>query len=72
VATKEPTVDATLKDHINRYFVARHGKDYFYRAPETYDNALERWMLAVGAGDMGRAEHWIGEIENYWKGVNAT
>lgn len=30
-----------------RYFNARYGKDYVYRAPETFPSLFERWMLAI-------------------------
>lgn len=47
-----------VREMIHRYFVARYGDSYTFRAPETFDNALERWMLYVGgnAGDMAEAE----------------
>lgn len=58
-----------LKDHIHRYFVAVHGEDYVYSAPETFPNVLEQWMLIVAAGDMKTAEKAIVAIENHFKSV---
>lgn len=49
--------------HIHRYFVAVHGPDYVYRAPETFGNMLERWMLAVAAGEVDFAGELMGQIE---------
>lgn len=48
---------------MHRYFTAVHGKDYVYRAPETFGNVLERWMLAVLAGDMEYADESMDLIE---------
>lgn len=36
-----------LRNHIHRYFVAVHGPDYVFKAPEAFPNALERWMVYV-------------------------
>lgn len=52
-----------INHHIDRYFVAVHGKDYHYRAPETFDNVLERWMLHILRGDSELASEAINKIE---------
>jgi hypothetical protein len=57
-----------IRDHVHRYFVAVHGKDYVYSAPELFPNAVERWMLAiVSESDSGAemAEKEIKGIENF-------
>lgn len=46
-----------------RYMTARFGPDYVYKAPETFENVLERWIWAVGADEMGLAEQCMIEIE---------
>lgn len=52
-----------VKGMIHRYFVAVHGRSYIYRAPETFDNVLERWMLAVAADNQEVAEEHMRTIE---------
>lgn len=54
-----------LQEHIARYFRAMHGKQYVYQAPETYPNALERWMLYVSGGHEEMAEKEIKNIEDW-------
>lgn len=49
-------------DHINRYFLAVYGRDYVYRAPETFDG-FEQWMLAVASGNEKIAEEKISAME---------
>lgn len=61
-----------VKEHIHRYFKAVHGQGYVYRAPETFQNRLERWMLAVMKDDqtsMLEAEAEIREIEEHFRVV---
>lgn len=52
-----------VKTQIDRYFRAVHGESYGYRAPETFGNLLERWMLAVAGGNLGYASELMAEIE---------
>lgn len=64
----EPTTDTAItidqvRDHIGRYMTAVHGKDWVYRAPETFGNLVERWLLAVASGDVDFAGEQISEIE---------
>lgn len=59
-----------VRKQIHRYFVAVHGKDYIYRAPETFPNRVERWMLAVLRGDddgIEAAENQIALIEEHFE-----
>jgi len=56
-----------VKEHIDRYFKAVHGPTYVYRAPETFQNAVEQWMLAVAADSEEMAEHTIATIEDHFK-----
>lgn len=58
-----------IKEHIHRYFLAVYGKEYFYRAPETFSNVLERWMLAIMAGDLTIAEQHIEAIEQHFESM---
>jgi hypothetical protein len=39
-----------IRDQARRYLEARYGKDVWFRAPETFDNAVERWVWAVASG----------------------
>jgi hypothetical protein len=59
---------AQLREMIHRYFVARYGANYAFRAPETFDNALERWMLYVAGGSGDLAEQEIVKIEVMCRG----
>lgn len=52
-----------VQQQVHRYFSALYGESYAYRAPETFTNALERWMLLVASGDLIAAESQMAEIE---------
>jgi hypothetical protein len=56
-----------VKKQIHRYFVVVHGEDYVYRAPETFDNVLERWMYAVMNGNLEFASEQMAIIEHTLK-----
>lgn len=61
-----------ISEHIHRYFVAVYGKNYVFRAPETFPNVLERWMLATATSiqnghDSGVAEECMKLIEKMAK-----
>ena len=60
-------MEEQIKAQIHRYFVARYGEDYVYKAPETFDNLLEQWMAAVARGSMEFADELMTRIENYWE-----
>jgi hypothetical protein len=53
----------TVQAQVHAYFTALYGENYVYRAPETFDNALERWMLLVASGDLDAAASQMAEIE---------
>jgi hypothetical protein len=53
----------TVQAQVHQYFTALYGENYVYRAPETFDNALERWMLMVASGDLDAASRQMTEIE---------
>jgi hypothetical protein len=53
----------TVQAQVHRYFTALYGEHYVYRAPETFNNALERWMLLVAAGDLTASASQMVEIE---------
>lgn len=68
----EKSRNETVKDHIHRYFVSVHGRGYVYRAPEMFQNRLERWMLAILRDDqtgLNQAEEEIREIEEHFRVV---
>lgn len=52
-----------VREQINRYFVGLYGQDYTYRAPETFSNQLEVWMLLVCSGDLPAAEEQMQKLE---------
>jgi hypothetical protein len=53
-----------IREMISRYFKARYGDDYAFKAPETFDNALERWMLYVMSNEgLDMAEQEMAKIE---------
>jgi hypothetical protein len=57
-----------LQEHVGRYFRARYGDDYVFKAPETFPNALERWMLYIASGNEGgdaMAETTMKDIEEH-------
>ena len=53
----------TVQSQVHDYFTALYGQSYAYRAPETFTNALERWMLHVAANDLDAAARQMAEIE---------
>lgn len=57
---------ATIRKQAQRYLEARYGKDYVYRAPETFENVLERWIWAVAAGTPELAEECMTQIEAHF------
>lgn len=61
----EQVLDATRKQ-AQRYLEARYGKDVWYRAPETFDNTLERWIWAVASDVPELAEKCIAAIERHF------
>lgn len=54
---------STVQHQIDRYFTTLYGENYVYRAPETFTNALERWMLYVASGNLNTAGIQMLEIE---------
>ena len=52
-----------VQAQVHQYFTALYGESYVYRAPETFTNALERWMLLVASGDLNAAASQMAEIE---------
>jgi hypothetical protein len=54
---------ALVQTQIHGYFTALYDENYVYRAPETFTNALERWMLLVAASDFVAAGNQMSEIE---------
>lgn len=59
----ESMVNDDVREHIHRYFVAVHGEDYVYRAPETFGNVVEQWMAYIAGGSLLMAEACIRRIE---------
>jgi hypothetical protein len=55
-----------IQNQVGRYFKARYGDSVAFRAPETFENALERWMIyatASGNGSEQLAEETMALIE---------
>jgi hypothetical protein len=57
-----------VRGQAHRYLRARYGDDYIYRAPETFENLLERWIWAVGADAESLAEECMKAIEEHFGG----
>ncbi len=64
-----------MQEHVNRYFKALYGDDYVYRAPETFPNMLERWMLYATRptkdGEL-MAEQAMTKIEEHLKNLEKS
>lgn len=56
-----------VRQQINRYFVGLYGEDYTYRAPETFPNQLEVWMLLVCSRDITAADEQMEKLERMIK-----
>jgi hypothetical protein len=39
----------TVREQAKRYMEARYGPDVWFRAPETFENAVERWIWSVAS-----------------------
>ncbi len=53
-----------IQDQVSRYFKAVYGDDVVFRAPETFPNVLERWMIyATTPGGEKLAEEHMQFIE---------
>lgn len=67
----EPFTDSTpltldmVRDQARRYMAARYGPDWVYRAPETFPNVIEQWMLAIAFGAAGQSEILMTAIEQH-------
>lgn len=59
----EPPGVMEVRRQINRYFVGLYGEDYGYRAPETFPNQLEVWMMLVCSGDLAAAGDQMTKLE---------
>jgi hypothetical protein len=57
-----------VRGQAHRYLVARYGKDYVFRAPETFENTLERWIWAIAGDAAPLAEECISAIEAHFGG----
>jgi hypothetical protein len=58
----EPTEHFT-KGHARRYMEAVYGDSVWFRAPETFNNVLERWMWGVACNVEDYAETQMAIIE---------
>ena len=52
-----------VRKQARRYLEARFGKDVWFRAPETFENLLERWIWAVASNAPELAEESLAAIE---------
>ena len=57
------SVLARVRNQSVRYFRAVHGDAWVYKAPEQWQNMVERWMWALACGDLDDAEATIARIE---------
>jgi hypothetical protein len=52
-----------VRDQAKRYLEACYGKSVWFRAPETFENAVERWIWSVASGEIEFAEDCMAKIE---------
>jgi hypothetical protein len=52
-----------VKDQAKRYMEAVYGKDVWFKAPETFDNILVRWIWAIAASEIDFANVQMTKIE---------
>jgi hypothetical protein len=52
-----------VQKQAHRYLIAAYGEQYVFAAPETFNNALERWIWALAAGNGDLAEENMARIE---------
>jgi hypothetical protein len=58
-----------VQAQARRYLEARYGRDsVWFRAPEAFDNALERWIWAIASGAPDLAEDCMTMIEQHLEG----
>ena len=53
----------STRDQACRYLAATYGPSVWWRAPETFDNVLERWILALANVRPKAAEEAMARIE---------
>lgn len=63
---------ATVREQAARYLRARFGPDYVYRAPEAFENTLERWIWAVAGDAPDLAEECMAAIEQHFARARRT
>lgn len=56
-----------VRNDARRYMVAVYGPGWTFKAPETFENLLERWLWAVSADEMKMAATAMTEIERMAK-----
>jgi hypothetical protein len=56
-------VDDDVRAQAQRYLDAAYGKEWHFRAPEAFDNALERWIVYLALGSREMAADTISRIE---------
>lgn len=68
-----PTPLDTIRGQARRYLEARYGEDVWYRAPETFDNAVERWIWAVASSvESQTGEEAMSSIEGHYRSLRET
>lgn len=64
-STGIPAEFRQVQDQASRYLIARYGESVWFRAPETFDNVLERWIWCLASGELDFAETCITQIEEF-------
>lgn len=52
-----------VRDQARRYMVAMYGKDWVFRAPETFGNFIIQWVWAIASGELDFADEQMQQIE---------
>lgn len=55
-----------IRSQARRYMEARYGENVWFKAPETFANAVERWIWAVASGAPEIAEESVIAIEQHF------
>jgi hypothetical protein len=58
------------RNQARLYLEARYGKDVWFRAPETFENLVERWIWTIASGLPDPGYELISQIEAHWEAKN--
>jgi len=56
-----------IRSQAKRYLEARYGESVWFKAPETFENVLERWIWSIASDAPELAEQCMTQIEQHFR-----